>query len=325
MAAKNTSKGVKRKRGPYLSYLANPLQHEVPRSTLRFWSRELCEGNIEENRDESCSLEFTTSSQNMYMVSSGDADSNNTDAESIEEGRENETLVVDEEGTKILDEQADCINSPEESDNSAENAEAKGKYETTAENITTIDEPVYGMYLPEDAIFIIGAIVKHTIKIQHRQLLEREIGEVGEIFKFKRVCIDGMIFHCKEYKPGIRRNNFTVQYQSPSCPQLNYGQVLYFIKCYMKCPNPVFCSELCSCKVASYHAIVECLARDNNTVLSSDTITGASAPHIVPVLSSVNETVVIPLEMIVKICLQIDFGIDGKHFVVTFPNMFEKD
>ena len=150
MAAENTSKGVKRKRGPYLSYLANPLQHEVPRSTLRFWSRELCEENIEENRDESCSLEFTTSSQNMYMVSSGDADSNNTDAESIEEGRENETLVVDEEGTKILDEQADCINSPEESDNSAENAEAKGN-ETTAENITTIDEPVYGMYLPEDA------------------------------------------------------------------------------------------------------------------------------------------------------------------------------
>ena len=86
----------------------------------------------------------------LTMVSSGDADSNNTDAESIEEGRENETLVVDEEGTKILDEQADCINSPEESDNSAENAEAKGN-ETTAENITTIDEPVYGMYLPEDA------------------------------------------------------------------------------------------------------------------------------------------------------------------------------
>lgn len=51
-------------------------------------------------------------------------------------------------------------------------------------------------------------------------------------------------------------------------------------------------------KVAKFHAIVVCLVRDNNTVLSSDTITGASVPHIVPVSSSVNETVVIPLGMI---------------------------
>ena len=88
-----------------------------------------------------------------------------------------------------------------------------------------------------DNIFIIGAIVKHTIKIQHRQLLEREIGEVGEIFKFKRVCIDGMIFHCKEYKPGIRRNNFTVQYQSPSCPQLNLWPSFIFYQVLHEVPQ----------------------------------------------------------------------------------------
>ena len=87
----------------------------------------------------------------------------------------------------------------------------------------------------------------------------------------------------------------------------------------------MFCSELCACKVAKYLAILECLVRENNTVLSSDTITGASVPHIVPVSTSGNETVMIPLGMIVKIRLHVDFGIGGKSFVATFPNMFEKD
>lgn len=178
--------------------------------------------------------------------------------------------------------------------------------------------------LVAENIFIIGAVVKHTINIQHRELVQREIGNVGDVFKFKRVIIGTTIFHCKDYKPGIRRNNFTVQFQSPSSPQLMYGQILYFIKCYVKCPNPVFCSEICPCKVPIYRAIVEHLVRDNNTVLSTDTITGASAPHIVPV-SSTNEAVVIPLEMIAQICFHIDCGSDGKSFVATFPNMFEKD
>ena len=167
-------------------------------------------------------------------------------------------------------------------------------------------------------------MVKHTINIQHRELIERVIGIVGDVFKFKRIIIGGTIVHCKDYKPGIRQNNFTVQFKSPSSPHLKYGQILYFIKCYVKCPNPVFCSEICPCKVPIYRALIEHLVRDNNTVLTSDTITGASVPHIVPV-SSTNEAVVIPLEMIGQICVHIDCGSDGKSFVATFPNMFEKD
>ena len=87
----------------------------------------------------------------------------------------------------------------------------------------------------------------------------------------------------------------------------------------------MFCSELCSSKVAIYHAVVECLLRDNNTVLLSDTITGASMSQIVLVSPSVNENMVIPLGMIANICFHVDFGIGGKSFAATFPNMFKKD
>ena len=69
-----------------------------------------------------------------------------------------------------------------------ESLTSKGRWSHKRENVS-------------DRIFIIGAIVKHSINIQHRQLLERGIGELGDVFKFKRVCIDGTIIHCKEYKP----------------------------------------------------------------------------------------------------------------------------
>lgn len=59
MATENTSK--KRKWGPYLSYLTNPLLEEVPRSTLKCWSREESsqemqwEGNVVKTDEDSLS------------------------------------------------------------------------------------------------------------------------------------------------------------------------------------------------------------------------------------------------------------------------------
>ena len=178
-------------------------------------------------------------------------------------------------------------------------------------------EPVSGN------IFVIGAILKHRLTIQHKQLVEMDIGEVCTVYKFKRCSIDGRIVHCKEYKPSMRRNNYTLEYQSPTL-ELGHGQILYFVKCYVKCPNPVFCAERCLCKIATYRAIVHRLVR-NPLMLSTDTITGASVPHIVPVSASANEIVVIPLEIIGKTCVHVHCGIDGVSFVANFPNMFKKD
>ena len=84
MDAENTSnRSKKRERGPYLSYLTNPLKEKVPRSTLRFWSRESHEGNVGKSL-ESCGLEHTFSS----IVS---------DAENIEEAGEVVLSVIEDE------------------------------------------------------------------------------------------------------------------------------------------------------------------------------------------------------------------------------------
>ena len=58
-AENNSNRLKKRERGPYLSYLTNPLKEKVPRSTLRFWSRESHEGNAGKSL-ESCGLEHTS-------------------------------------------------------------------------------------------------------------------------------------------------------------------------------------------------------------------------------------------------------------------------
>ena len=60
-AENNSNRSKKRERGPYLSYLTNPLKEKVPRSTLRFWSRESHEGNAGKSL-ESCGLAHTSSS-----------------------------------------------------------------------------------------------------------------------------------------------------------------------------------------------------------------------------------------------------------------------
>ena len=44
-------------------------------------------------------------------------------------------------------------------------------------------------------IFVIGAILKHRLTIQHKQLVEKDIGEVCTVYKFKRCSIDGRIVH----------------------------------------------------------------------------------------------------------------------------------
>ena len=173
MAAWSTYASSKRKRGPYLSCLTNPLHHEVPRVTHKFCSREVREGNIGEKRDESCSQEFTTSSQNRESdFHSDDAGCSYIGTENFvapqHEGRKNETLIMIEEGTSIVDEQAYCINFPEAFDNGAENAEAYKTNETTAEmssHVTNVEEPAFDMYSPEELEIETNIILDITLLI----------------------------------------------------------------------------------------------------------------------------------------------------------------
>lgn len=128
MAAENSKHAKKRKRGPYLSYLTNPLKEEVPRNTLKCWSRESHEKNVGENKEDGYNRECTSSITHVLSSESG--------AENVEEANEGEMLVIDEE-TPIEDERVGFTNSAEGPDSGAENVEEASEcpnIETTSDH-----------------------------------------------------------------------------------------------------------------------------------------------------------------------------------------------
>ena len=115
MAAHSSKHAKKRRRGPYLSYLTNPLKEEIPRTTLQSWSRESHEKNVIGNKKESCSRE----------------------------------CVMIDEGTSIVEEKDDLLNSDEASDSSSNNVEETSGNESLSEGTFTT---IVGEQLVSDAV-----------------------------------------------------------------------------------------------------------------------------------------------------------------------------
>ena len=71
--------------------------------------------------------------------------------------------------------------------------------------------------------------------------------------------------------------------------------------------------------------LINVLKPNKNLVIANDAFTGATVPHLVPLVSSANCITAIPVEDIVQLCFYIDCGYDSTSFVGIFPNQYEKD
>lgn len=60
-----------------------------------------------------------------------------------------------------------------------------------------------------------------------------------------------------------------------------------------------------------YCAVINFLRLNNNLVITNDVYTGATVPHLVPVLRSDNCITAIPVEDIIQLCFCIDCGDDN--------------
>ena len=79
-------------------------------------------------------------------------------------------------------------------------------------------------------------------------------------------------------------------------------QIKYYLKVFAKCRNAVFCGNSCSCTVPHYLAVANKLEKAG-LQLSSDTITHASAKHIIPVKRAGLHVIAFPLTCICKVCV----------------------
>ena len=159
-----------------------------------------------------------------------------------------------------------------------------------------------------------------------RAVLESLVGPIKQVLQFQRLLVGEQLIHSKSYKSMTRRNNFTIEIKPGSeNPTSCYGQVLFYVKIYLQCPNPSFCGNACKCKKAVFYALINVLQPNKNIVIADDAFTGATIPHLIPVVSSDRCLTAIPVEDIVRLCFYIDCGSDCISFVGIVPNQFEKD
>lgn len=173
-------------------------------------------------------------------------------------------------------------------------------------------------------MFSVGTVNNVLLSTIDQAILETLVGSISQVFKFHRVQLGGKLIHCKEYRCMSRRNNYTVEFHDPKTKKISYGQVEYYLKCVVDCPNPSYCVQGCTCQLPKYVAMVKEFQELSTMVISKDDITHCTVPHIIPVAVTDSNLKAIYLNDITKLCIFLHCGGDT-FFVGIFPNTIEKD
>lgn len=169
-----------------------------------------------------------------------------------------------------------------------------------------------------------GNLRNYLLAATERAVVESLVGPIKQVHQFQRLLVGEQLIHSKSYKSMTRRNNYTVEFKPGSGnPSPCYGHILFYIKINLQCPNPSFCDNKCKCKKPVYYALINVLKPNKNLVVAN-VYTGATVPHLVPVVRSDNCITAIPVGDIVQLCFYIDCGYDSTDFVGIFPNQYEK-
>ena len=179
---------------------------------------------------------------------------------------------------------------------------------------------------PDSKFSIVGNFRNYLLTATELAVVESLVGPVEQVHQFQRLLVGEQLIHSEVYKSMTRRNNYTIEFKpSSGNPSPGYGHILFYVIITLICPNPSFCDGKCQCKKPLYYALINALQSKKNLVIANDNYTGATVPHLVPVIrSEINCITAIPVEDIVRLCFFIDCGYDTS-FVGIFPNQYEKD
>ena len=170
-------------------------------------------------------------------------------------------------------------------------------------------------------LFALGVMSPIVLNATLTSFIESKIGCVSSVFIFKRIQMDRYIIHSKAYLNIVRRNSYTVFVTGAG-----FVQVKFFVKLYVKCPNVLFCSNACTCKVPHYYGVADCCLKPATDItMSSDKFTDCKADHIVPVRREECSNVVFPVISVKALCVLVDCSHTQCMFVCKLPNRYEKD
>lgn len=180
-------------------------------------------------------------------------------------------------------------------------------------------ESTQRMTLLLDNIRCVGAMTSFTMHGEDKTAAEKQVGQLRDVQKFKRISIGEQVLHSLDYKSVLKRNSSTMLTKD-----VNIYQIKYYVKVYLRCPNAIFCVESlqCVCRIPHYFAVSQMLEKAQ-VKLSSDTITHATAGHIVPVNRNKTATVAVQLTTISLDCVFVSYGGSNVDFVCQVPNQIE--
>lgn len=153
-------------------------------------------------------------------------------------------------------------------------------------------------------------------------ILESKIGHISRLFTFKRIRMNRDVVHSKAYLNTWRRNSCTVFVNDAG-----FVEVKFYVKVYLcHCPNVLFCSDECTCKVPHYYGVADCCLKPATDItMSSDQFTDCKVDHIIPARREECSNVIFPLTSVKALCVLVDCNHKQCLFVCKLPNRYEKD
>ena len=154
-----------------------------------------------------------------------------------------------------------------------------------------------------------------TMHGEDKTAVEKQVGQLRDVQKFKRISIGEQVLHSLDYKSVLKRNSSTVLTKDG-----NIYQIKYYVKVYLRCPNAIFCVESlqCVCRIPHYFAVSQLLEKAQ-VKLSSDTITHATVNR------NKKATVAVQLTTISSDCVFVSYGGSNVDFVCQVPNQIERE
>lgn len=170
-------------------------------------------------------------------------------------------------------------------------------------------------------LFALGVMSPAVLNATLTSSIESKLGQISNVFIFKRIQINKDVIHSKLYLNISRRNSYTVY-----VTDAGFVEVKFYVKLYIKCPNSLFCSDACTCKVPRYYGIADsCFKPATDIVMSSDQFTDRKPCHIIPVRRVECDNVLFPITSVEALCVLVDCSHNQCMFVCKLPNRYEKD
>ena len=95
-------------------------------------------------------------------------------------------------------------------------------------------------------MYVLGTLKTMALEGAGQAIVESLVAPVKHALKFYRLLLRREVIYSQEYSRVRKRNSYTVEF-TKCLSQQAFGEIEYFLQCFLVCPNAAYCSETSSC------------------------------------------------------------------------------